>query len=145
MQLCNLAKILFPYSVKHWTSILMHWRSEGSWLDFAFLLWEESILLYLSLWGEKHSIGVYSSNPGENRVRAWAFCLGLGFSSPEGWGGPSPFCPKEADDSGRLEPDPAKPEGGASRCFPRQAWSHPQFTPIDSSCAVPGRPRLQRL
>ena len=53
------------------------------------------------------------------------------------------FCPKEAEDSGRLEPDSAKPEGGASCCFLGQAWSRSQFTSIDSSCAMPGGPRLQ--
>lgn len=54
--------------------------------------------------------------------RAWAFHRSLDFSSAEGQlsqvlalNG----CPKEADDSGRPEPDLAKPEGRASHRFPR--------------------------
>lgn len=54
--------------------------------------------------------------------RAWVFHRSLGFSSAEGQlsqvlalNG----CPKEADDSCRLEPDGAKPEGSVSHRFPR--------------------------
>lgn len=86
--MCDLARILFPYSVKHWTSILRLWKLEGSWLDFDFSLRRTHTAISLPLRREI-PYRIYPSNPSANAVGAWAFCWGLGFCSPEGWSGPS--------------------------------------------------------
>ena len=88
IQLCDLARILFPYSVKHWTSILRLWKLGGSWLDFDFSLRRTHTAISLPLRREI-PYRIYPSNPSVNAVGAWAFCWGLGFCSPEGWSGPS--------------------------------------------------------
>lgn len=88
IQLCDLARILFLYSVKHWTSVLRLWKLEGSWLDFDFSLGRTHTATSLPLRREI-PYRIYPSNPSENAVRAWAFCWGLGFCSSEGWSGPS--------------------------------------------------------
>lgn len=82
-------------------------------------LWEESILLYVSLWGKKSPVGGYSSNPAESTVGACAFRLGLGFSSPEGWGGSSSVCPKEADGFWQAWTRPCQTRGRGFPLLPK--------------------------